>query len=94
MFEQEYEHLKPKAEKLLGLDLYFKCSPLTGAPLDEEEHPELYGRLMEIQAKITSDLDENLAKHNVKIDQFEEDITSNKPSLEDVETDYPDRGPE
>ena len=36
----------------------------------------------------------NLAKHNVKIDQFEEDITSNKPSLEDVETDYPDRGPE
>ena len=29
---------------------------------------------MQIQAKITQNLDENLAKHNVKIDQFEEDI--------------------
>jgi len=29
---------------------------------------------MEIQAKITSELDENLSKHNVVIDKIEEDI--------------------
>ena len=57
-----------KAEKLLGSDTYFDCSPLTGSPISEEEQPELYARLMQIQAKITSELDENLAKHNVRID--------------------------
>ena len=74
LFEQEYPHLQAKAEKLLGSDTYFDCSPLTGSPISEEEQPELYARLMQIQAKITQNLDENLAKHNVKIDQFEEDI--------------------
>ena len=74
LFEQEYPHLQEKAEKLLGSDTYFDCSPLTGSPISEEEQPELYARLMQIQAKITQNLDENLAKHNVKIDQFEEDI--------------------
>lgn len=43
---------------------------------------------MSIQTKITSELDENLAKHNVRIDQFEEDITSNTTSLENSEKDF------
>lgn len=30
IFEQEYPHLKKKAEKLLGYEFYFKLSPLTG----------------------------------------------------------------
>ena len=48
MFEQEYPHLKVKAEKLIGYDTYFDLSPLTGAPLSEEEQPELYAHLMKI----------------------------------------------
>jgi len=68
LFEKEYPHLKIKAEKLLGYDSYFAFSPLIGSPLTESEHPELYAKLMQIQIKLTSTLDENLAKHNVKID--------------------------
>lgn len=48
LFEQEYPHLKRKAEALLGYETYFDCSPLTGCPLIEEEQPELYARLMVI----------------------------------------------
>ena len=77
LFEQEYPHLKPKAEKLLGYDTYFDCSPLTGSILTEQEQPELYARLMKVQEQITCDLGEQLAKHNVKIEQIQEDIDSN-----------------
>ena len=35
LFETEYEHLKQKAEKLLGYNTYFDLSPLTGTPLTE-----------------------------------------------------------
>ena len=66
-----------KAEKLLGYELYFDCSPLTGSPLLEEEHPELYAQLMQVQGRITSELDGNLAKHNVQLDRYEEDLTHN-----------------
>lgn len=48
LFETEYEHLKQKAEKLLGYNTYFDLSPLTGAPLTEENNPELYAELMRI----------------------------------------------
>jgi uncharacterized coiled-coil protein SlyX len=41
---------------------------------------------MAIQQKITSELDENLARHNMRIDQFEEDITSNTASLDDSQS--------
>ncbi len=82
-FEQEYERLKAKAVKLLGHDTYYACSPLTGSPLTEEENPEMYQKLMQIQTKISNELDGNLAKHNVRIDQFEDNITSNTASLED-----------
>ena len=68
IFEQEFPHLKSKAEKLLGYETYFAFAPLTGSPLQEEMFPELYNKLMTIQNKIVSDLDVNLAKHNVKID--------------------------
>lgn len=37
LFEQEYPHLKQKALELLGQDIYFDCSPLTGAALSETE---------------------------------------------------------
>ena len=37
LFEQEYPHLKAKAQELLGQDTYFDCSPLTGAAITEEE---------------------------------------------------------
>ncbi len=82
-FEQEYERLKAKAIKLLGHDTYYACSPLTGSPLTEDENPELFEKLMQIQTKISNDLDGNLAKHNVRIDQFEDNITNNTASLED-----------
>lgn len=89
IFEEEYEHLKSKAEKLLGHETYYECaSQSPGFALTEEEQPVLYAKLMSIQKKITSELDENLAKHNVRIDQFEEDITSNTTSLEDSEKDF------
>ena len=87
IFEEEYPHLKEKAEKLLGSDTYFDCSPLTGSPITEDEQPELYARLMKIQKKITSDLDENLAQHHVQLDQFEEDIGSNNESPLNQESD-------
>lgn len=48
LFEQEYPQLMEKAQKLLGNDNYFDCSPLTGSPLSEEEQPELFSRLMGI----------------------------------------------
>ena len=47
---------------------------MTGAALTEEEQPELYSRLMEIQASITSDLDKKLYKHYEKIDKIDVDI--------------------
>lgn len=68
IFEQEFPHLKSKAEKLLGYETYFNFAPLTGSPLQENMFPELYAKLTQIQNKILSDLDVNLAKHNVKID--------------------------
>ena len=89
LFEQEYPHLKQKAQKLLGHDTYFDCSPLTGSALEEEEQPELFACLMKIQAKITTDLDENLAKHNYKIDQIEQEIdaSTSGTSMGEVEED-------
>lgn len=38
-FEQDFPHLKKKAEKLLGYNTYFDLSPLTGQPLLEEDQP-------------------------------------------------------
>ena len=38
---------------------------------------------MQIQTKISNELDGNLAKQNVRIDKFEDNITSNTASLED-----------
>ena len=84
LFEQDYPQLKPKAEKLLGQDTYFDCSPLTGSPLVESEQPELYARLMQVQAKITTGLDEDLAKHNVQIDQFEDNISGSASTIEEA----------
>ena len=75
--------MKHKAEKLLGYETYFDLSPLTGQPLTIEDQPELFSKLMQIQKKLTSDLDESLARHNKKIDQFDLDIsmtTSAPPS--------------
>ena len=39
---------------------------------------------MEVQAKITTGLDEDLAKHNVKIDQFEEEISGSASTIEEA----------
>ena len=36
LFETECQHLKQKAEKLLGYDTYFDLSPLSGSPLTED----------------------------------------------------------
>ena len=55
---------------MLGRETYFQCSPLTGAAVTEEEQPELFARLMEIQNSITSDLDAKLYKHYAKIDKI------------------------
>ena len=76
LFEQEYPHLKMKAEKLLGYEVYFDLSPLTGQPLSEEEHPQLYAHLMKIQSSINRQLDDSMAKHGKKIEQIEEDFNS------------------
>jgi len=84
-FEQDYEHLKQKAEKLLGYNTYFDLSPLTGTPLTKEDQPELYAELMRIQKKIASELDESLAKHNFKISQFEDDLKMNPTPLDETE---------
>ena len=70
LFEQEYPHLEEKAQNLLGQETYFQCSPLTGAAVTEEEQPELFARLMEIQNSITSDLDVKIQKHYAKIDEI------------------------
>lgn len=78
LFEQEYPHLKQKALELLGKDIYFDCSPLTGAALSETEQPELFASLMKIQACITTDLDEQVYKHYVKIDEMEEVIEASE----------------
>ena len=78
LFEQEYPHLKQKALELLGQDIYFDCSPLTGAALSETEQPELFASLMKIQASITTDLDEQVYKHYVKIDEMEEVIEASE----------------
>ena len=52
--------------------------------MDESEQPELYARLMEIQQKVTMGLDEDLAKHNVKIDQFEDKISGSASTIEEA----------
>ena len=78
LFEQEYEHLKQKAEKLLGYPTYFALSSLTGTPVTEANQPELYQKLMEIQQKITTGLDVSLAEHNVKLGQYEDSV---KPTM-------------
>ena len=70
IFEQDYPSLKIKAEKLLGYDVYFDLSPLTGAPLTEEENPELYSHLMKIQRDLNNELDEALKSHNIKLEQL------------------------
>ena len=70
IFEQDYPSLKIKAEKLLGYDVYFDLSPLTGAPLTEEENPELYSHLMKIQRDLNTELDEALKSHNIKLEQL------------------------
>lgn len=78
LFEQEYEHLKQKAEKMLGYPTYFALSSLTGTPVTEDNQPELYQKLMEIQQKITTGLDVTLAEHNVKLGQYEDSV---KPTM-------------
>lgn len=52
---------------MLGYNTYFDLSPLTGQPLLEEDQPELYAKLMEIQKRIASELEDSLALHNRKL---------------------------
>ena len=59
---------------MLGQDTYFDCSPLTGAALSEEEQPELFARLMQIQTNITAGLDKDVYKHYVKVAENSEEI--------------------
>ena len=93
IFESEYPHLKETAEKLLGPDTYFDCSALTGTPLTQDEQPEIYARLLEIQNNLCCDLDQNLEKHNVKIDKFEEDIGATNESPLNQDDDENDQAP-
>ena len=47
-FEVEYPHLKKKALELLGYEFYYQLANHVGSPLREEEHPELYAKVVEI----------------------------------------------
>ena len=46
--------------------------------MTEDNQPELYQKLMEIQQKITTGLDVTLAEHNVKLGQYEDSV---KPTM-------------
>lgn len=62
---------------MLGYNTYYDLSPLTGGPLTEELDPALYSKLMAIQKKISNELDASLAKHNIKLNEYEEDLSNN-----------------
>lgn len=52
---------------MLGYNTYFDLSPLTGQPLLEEDQPELYAKLLEIQKKIEIELEDSLALHSRRV---------------------------
>ena len=47
--------------------------------------PKLYLKLMDIQKKILTELDESLAKHNIKLIEFEEDLSNKMVSLDEAQ---------
>jgi len=67
IFEQEYPHLIEKAKKLLGFDLYLNLSATTGIPL-QKNSPE-YTRLMEIVEAVGTNLDQELRRHKLKLEE-------------------------
>jgi len=73
--------LKTKAEKLIGYDTYFDISPLTGTPLSEEEHSEIYSSLMKIQDQLYAELEETLEGHNSKLDELNQTLDGKMDQL-------------
>ena len=47
--------------------------------LTDKKHPEVYGKMMEIQGKLNNELEEILKQHNIKLEQMEDNL-GGKPS--------------
>ena len=77
--------MKKKALDLLGYEFYYELSNHVGSPLNDEEHPEIYTKLMEIQALLNKDLDEKLRQHDIKLEEMSESIEGRSEGEEENE---------
>ena len=71
-FVEQYPELKQKAMKLLGYDFYFELSSLVGTPLTEDKHPTQYNKIVELQNKLSAELDTVLKSHDIKLEKIQE----------------------
>ena len=69
IFEEKQANLKEKAYKLLGIQFYHELGSFEG-PVTEEDQPERFEKLIDIQRKLTSDLEKFCQKNNVNLDEF------------------------
>lgn len=71
-FEEQYSELKKKALQLLGYEFYYELSNFVGCPLTEDEYPLQYAKIMEIQKKLSAELDVVLKSHDIKLEKIQE----------------------